>query len=57
MTPKEKARKLVQTYCLKSNQPIECALVCVDEIINGNFGEGYNHEFWTKVKIELEKKL
>jgi hypothetical protein len=32
----------------------ECALEVVNEIINGNFAEGYDHVFWLSVKVEIE---
>lgn len=30
------------------------ALITVEEVINGNFGDGYDHQFWECVKAELE---
>lgn len=33
----------------------KCAIILVDEIINGNFGEGYDHIYWLSVKEEIEK--
>jgi len=33
----------------------KCAMICIDEIINGNFGDGYDHQFWMCVKEEVEK--
>ncbi len=32
----------------------ECALEVVNEVINGNFAEGYDDAFWLFVKIEIE---
>ena len=63
MTPKEKATELYEKmWLIKDEQEIcsmnrfyakKCALITVDEIINGNFGDGYNHQFWECVKEEL----
>lgn len=68
MTAKEKALKLCQDfgylgleskqteyYTLDLELAKRCALVCINEIMNGNFAEGYDHEFWTNVKIEVQK--
>ena len=68
MTPKEKAQELtnrIRISLLKNSDPMnmlapfnyslaskECALIAVDEIINGNFGDGYDHQFWESVKQE-----
>lgn len=30
------------------------ALITVEEVINSNFGDGYDHQFWECVKVELE---
>lgn len=63
MTPKEKATELYEKmWLIKDEQEIcsmnrfyakQCALITVDEIINGNFGDGYNQQFWECVKEEL----
>ena len=60
MTPKEKAKELVDkmykcglTIFLTWENAKQCAVVTVDEIINGNFAEGYDHNFWTQVKTEI----
>ena len=39
---------------IDSESIIECALITVNEIIEGNFGDGYDHQFWMCVKQELE---
>lgn len=65
MTPKEKAKDIYNKMEVDVNdyessyptyshrQAIECSLILVDEIINGNFGDGYDHQFWECVKEEL----
>ena len=68
MTPKEKAQELINKFIPHTkvfhevlgwedylDSAKECALIAVDEIINGNFGDGYNHQFWECVKNEIEK--
>lgn len=68
MTPKEKANELSvkmlnaissnpTTEQLFREEPIKCALICVDEIISAceyNHVESWNTDWWSKVKQELE---
>lgn len=64
MTPKEKAKELVddfRPYCggytggkINKEFARHCALIVVDEIINGNFGEGYDHKYWIEVRAEIK---
>ena len=61
MTPKEKAKELVSKYEFIYIQNYtsmydvkRCAIIAVEEIIDGNFGDGYNHQFWECVKEEIE---
>jgi hypothetical protein len=62
MTPKEKARDLIQKFNLivldtalgGSNTRVKkCALICVDEIISVMLG--YEIIYWQKVKEEIQK--
>lgn len=69
MTPKDKAKDLVTRFYkhiftidngVNTSQDESrliaaklCAIEHVTEIINANFGEGYNHQFWTSVLDEL----
>ena len=66
MTPKEKAKELVNKFSFASIYFTDgeeeaklngkfCAELCVDEIMNGNFADGYDHSFWQEVKSEIEK--
>ena len=67
MTPKEKAKELVEKYndylqqemqCIVYvNQSKECALIAVDEILNINsVDKDYDlSDFWEEVKQEIEK--
>tara|TARA_R110000868_G_scaffold24436_1_gene96504 strand:- start:15 stop:218 length:204 start_codon:yes stop_codon:yes gene_type:complete len=66
MTPKEKAKELVDKYEPKGIyiNNIECALICVDEIINTGVNQDYIMqngyylslvEFYTEVKKEINK--
>jgi hypothetical protein len=66
MTPKEKAKELVNKFswidC--SGDSKQCALICVDEMINTDINkdyikvDGYMYsfiEFYVEVKQEIEK--
>jgi len=69
MTPKEKAKELVEKY-YQYGFPIEidrtiyfevdyqnakqCALICCNEVL-GYMGADRGTEFWLKVKQEIEK--
>jgi hypothetical protein len=64
MTPKEKARELVEKYYwifgdgYLGQQHIQCALIAVDEIENLMYESGNTPEFtkkyWQQVKQEIE---
>lgn len=68
MSPKDKAIELFNKYdeCLNNiaigSNGIEhhlserakwCAYILAEEIINGNFGDGYDYQFWENVKAEI----
>ena len=64
MTATEKAKELVDKYNLLQagfykdqdasyGYAKQCAIIAVDEVINGNFAEGYDHNFWAQVKTEI----
>lgn len=61
MTPKEKARELVNKYYIHSLKGKECAIIAVDEIF---FALKYNLDgatsgsvkYWEKVKEEINKR-
>ena len=68
MTPKEKAKELIDKFVLLDNDIFcsvnypyskQCALIAVDEISNaviGLSGVPYDvYEYWEQVKEELEK--
>lgn len=73
MTPKEKAEELVERFMLwkfqkcelSKKQAKQCALICVDEIIDlgllygdapfGDSGKQF-HSYWQQVKTEIEKQ-
>ena len=66
MTPKEKAKELVNKFLLNAmtyEMAKQCAIICVDEIINhiDKCGySGYEYDlppeiFWNEVKQEIEK--
>ena len=67
MTAKEKAEELVSTYykllnyefgdlvySLRDKQPQQCALICVDEILNSHIDSVYE-TYYLEVKKEIEK--
>ena len=72
MTPKEKAADLFISYIytvssplelldkLKADIAIQCALICVDEILNLeppelSYLEPFSKSYWQEVKQELNK--
>ena len=63
MTPKEKAKKLVnkylQIYDGRVTQAKQCALIAVDEILKDrerlNDAFFYCGDYWQEVKQEIEK--
>ena len=73
MTPAEKAKELYKKFddllpcegTTTGQTPIECALVCVDEILQNeedNYKEHcrkyeihYVYDYWSAVKTEIEK--
>jgi len=71
MTPKEKAKELVELYCQllsirdyeKKEKAKQCALIAVDEILweiikyadNSKEYVTENVKFWEEVKQEIEK--
>jgi hypothetical protein len=58
MTPKEKAKELVDKMLLDHDMPyylaMQCALIAVDEIISDN-ASIYSQKYWQEVKQEIEK--
>lgn len=63
MTPHEKAKELVDKFTVvglqQRNEGIQCALICVGEIINEiNIIEDINptvYEYWKQVILEIDK--
>jgi hypothetical protein len=63
MTPKEKAKELVEKYAIWSwNETVcdyevakQCALIAVDEILNCLFEIDNSYYWWQEVKQEIEK--
>lgn len=68
MTPKDKAKALVDKFTVvglqQRNEGIECALICVDEIVNEikenafDFGASVPmsvYTYWKNVKEEINK--
>jgi hypothetical protein len=62
MTPKEKAKELVDKYMCYAQNAKECALIAVDEIAkctkyeNQKFdNDRFSEDYWKEVKQEIEK--
>jgi hypothetical protein len=61
MTPQEKAKELVDKFTVvglqQRNEGIQCALICVDEIIAELDSERVFERiyFWNEVKQEIQK--
>ena len=66
MTAREKAKELVEgfdetlTYLESKAKAKQCALICVDEMLNIYDSEGYDEEdskivYWEEVKQEINK--
>jgi hypothetical protein len=63
MTPKEKAKSLVEKYYefnhIGNRHAVKCALIAVDEILNALVYSptdyGASIFFWNQVKQEIEK--
>ena len=58
MTPKEKARYLVDKFLDRDytdDDAVECALICVDEIISSTFVQNNTFNYWSEVKEEINK--
>ena len=59
MTPKEKAKELVNIFdgigLQQCNEAIACALTCVDEILNEYWSHDCNRrDWWKQVKEEMK---
>ena len=64
MTAKEKANELFDKFYLQTEYYINCgceflakesALICVDEILENNYGAKFQMIFWQEVKQEINK--
>lgn len=60
MTPKDKAKELVDKFTVvglqQRNEGIQCALICVDEILDEYWSHDCNRrDWWKQVKEEIEK--
>ena len=63
MTPKDKAKELVDKFTVvglqQRNEGIQCALICVDEVLDDYEQFPYKvqlgKDYWNEVKQEIEK--
>jgi hypothetical protein len=62
--PREKAIELVNKFShftnqekweLKNYYAMECALIAVDEILELELNDGYDHEYWQEVKQAIQE--
>jgi len=58
--PKEKAKELVDKFTVvglqQRNEGIQCALICVDEILDEYWSHDCNRrDWWKQVKKEINK--
>jgi len=60
MTPKEKAKELVEKFYFDYDRAKECALIAVDEILNHHSQEQGLYRidtyYWQQVKNEINKQ-
>ncbi len=60
MSPQEKAKELVDLFTVvglqQRNEGIQCALICVDEILDEYWSHDCNRrDWWKQVKEEIER--
>ena len=59
MTPKDKAKQLVDKFTTvglqQRNEGIQCALICVDEIVKNGFNTQMPYNYWESVKYEIQQ--
>ena len=60
MTPKENAKELVDKFTVvglqQRNEGIQCALICVDEVLDEYWSHDCNRrDWWKQVKEEINK--
>jgi hypothetical protein len=60
MTPKDKAKELVDKFTVvglqQRNEGIQCALICVDEVLDEYWSHDCNRrDWWKQVKEEINK--
>ena len=57
MTAKEKAKEIAMKFDKygQTDNAVKCALICVDEILENNYGAKFQMIFWQEVKQEINK--
>ncbi len=63
MKPKEKAKDLIDRFMKQQPMHItmqkvsakQCALICVNQIIENDYGSRQSMDFWKEVKQEIKK--
>lgn len=51
----DRGNKCIVSNYMFQKSATSCALIAVNLIIDSGFGDGYSHDFWTKVKNELNE--
>lgn len=61
MRPKEKAKELVDLFTViglqQRNEGIECAILCVDKILEVVHSKSVSNEFWIMYYEQVKKEI
>jgi hypothetical protein len=61
MTPKDKAKELVDKFTVvglqQRNEGIQCALICVDKILEVLSSKSVSNEFWIMYYQQVKKEI
>lgn len=61
MSPKEKAKELVDLFTViglqQRNEGIECAILCVDKILEVVYSKSVSNEFWIMYYEQVKKEI
>lgn len=61
MTPQEKAKELVDLFTVvglqQRNEGIQCAILCVDQILEMLSSKSVSNEFWIMYYQQVKKEI
>jgi hypothetical protein len=61
MTPQDKAKELVDLFTVvglqQRNEGIQCALICVDKILEVLSSKSVSNEFWIMYYQQVKKEI